>query len=154
VVVCGGHREVFHRTQSTTRSQGLRQDLSQQDFWDFSSDKKSNQMDLRYGLYDLLRNELANVTLTEAWECYHGFVIDLRTAGMEDWEFNQGFYCALSQEAKEHIDALAGGTIFMLNAEKARALLEKLSTSKRESEEYGLKENSRATKIDPITRKF
>jgi hypothetical protein len=43
---------------------------------------------------------------------------DLPNAGMEDWEFNQGFYCALSQEAKEHIDALAGGTFFMLNAEK------------------------------------
>jgi hypothetical protein len=28
----------------------------------------------------------------------------------------------LSQEVKEHIDALAGGTFFMLNTEKARAL--------------------------------
>jgi hypothetical protein len=41
------------------------------------------------------------------------------TAGMEDWEFNQGFYCGLSQEAKERIDALARGTFFMLNAQKA-----------------------------------
>jgi hypothetical protein len=37
---------------------------------------------------------------------------------MENWEFNHGFYCGLSQEAKEHIDALARGTFFMLNAEK------------------------------------
>jgi hypothetical protein len=87
-------------------------------------------------------------------ECYHGSVIDLPTVSMEDWEFNQGFYCALSQEAKEDIDALAGGTFFMLNAEKARALLENLSASKRESEEYGLKGNSHAAEIDPITRKF
>jgi hypothetical protein len=42
----------------------------------------------------------------------------------------------------------------MLNAEKARALLEKLSASKRESEEYGLKEDSRNTEIDPLKRKF
>jgi hypothetical protein len=79
---------------------------------------------------------------------------DLPTAGMEDWEFNQGFYCGLSQEAVEHIDALVGGTFFMLNAKKARDLLEKLSTSERESEEYGLNEDSRITEIDPLTRKF
>jgi hypothetical protein len=48
---------------------------------------------------------------------------DLPTTSMEDWEFNQRFYCGLSQEAKEHIDALAGGTFFMLNAEKARVFL-------------------------------
>jgi hypothetical protein len=60
----------------------------------------------------------------------------------------------LSEEAKEHIDALAGGTFFMLNAEKARALFEKFSASKRESEEYGLKKNSCTVEIDPLTRKF
>jgi hypothetical protein len=60
----------------------------------------------------------------------------------------------LSQEAKEHIDTLARGTFFMLNAEEARALFEKLSTSKRESDQHGLKENSRIVKIDPLTRMF
>jgi hypothetical protein len=79
---------------------------------------------------------------------------DLPTTGMEYWEFNQGFYYGLSQEAKEHIDALAGGTFFSLNAEKTRALFKKFSTSKRESEEYGLKENSRTVEIGPLTRKF
>jgi hypothetical protein len=42
----------------------------------------------------------------------------------------------------------------MLNAKEARALFEKLSTSERESEEYGLKENSRTVEFDPLTRKF
>jgi hypothetical protein len=60
----------------------------------------------------------------------------------------------LSQEAKEHINTLAGGTFFMLNVEEARALVEKLSSTKRESEEHGLKENSRTVKIDPLTRMF
>jgi hypothetical protein len=60
----------------------------------------------------------------------------------------------LSQEAKEHIDDLAGGTFFMLNTKKVRALFKKLSTSKRESKEYGLKENSRTVEIDPLTREF
>jgi hypothetical protein len=60
----------------------------------------------------------------------------------------------LSQEAKEHIDAFARGTFFMLNAEEAQVLLEKLSASKRESEEHCLKENSRIVEIDPLTRSF
>jgi hypothetical protein len=46
------------------------------------------------------------------------------------------------QEAKEHIDALDGGTFFLLNAEKAQALFKKLFASERESEEYGLKKDS------------
>jgi hypothetical protein len=60
----------------------------------------------------------------------------------------------LSQEAKEHIDALARETLFMLNAKEARALFEKLSASKRESEEHGLKKNSHTIELDPLTRKF
>jgi hypothetical protein len=79
---------------------------------------------------------------------------DLPTIGMEDWEFTQGFYCGLSQEAKEHIDTLARGNFFMLNAEEVQALFEKLSASKRESEEHGLMENSRTVKIDSLIRKF
>jgi hypothetical protein len=55
---------------------------------------------------------------------------DLPTAGMEDWEFTQGFYYGLSQEAKEHIDALTGGTFSMFNAKEVRALFEKLSLAK------------------------
>jgi hypothetical protein len=43
-------------------------------------------------------------------------------------------YYGLPQEAKEHIDTLAGGTFFMLNAEKASVLFKKLSASERERE--------------------
>jgi hypothetical protein len=99
-------------------------------------------------------NQLADETFIEAWECNHGLMTDVPTTSTEDWEFTKGFYCGLSQEAKEHIDTLPGGTFFMLNTEKARALFEKLSTSERESEEHGLKENSCTVKIDPLTRKF
>jgi hypothetical protein len=79
-------------------------------------------------------------------------MIDLPTADIEDWEFTQGFYCGLSQEAKEHIDTLVGGTFFMVNAEEVRALFEKLSTSERESEDHGLNENFRTVEIDPLRR--
>jgi hypothetical protein len=52
------------------------------------------------------------------------------------------------------MDTHARGTFFMLNAEEAPTLFEKLSASERESEEHGSKENSRTVEIDPLTRKF
>jgi hypothetical protein len=56
--------------------------------------------------------------------------------------------------SQEHIDNLAGGTFFLLKAQEAQALFEKIIASERESEEYAAKENSRATNIDPLTQKF
>jgi hypothetical protein len=76
---------------------------------------------------------------------------NLPVVGMDDWDFTQGFYYGLSQEAKEHIDNLARGTFFLLKTQEARALFEKITASERESEEYDAKENSNATKIDPLT---
>jgi hypothetical protein len=98
--------------------------------------------------------QIVDETFTEAWDRYHGFMIDLPTTGMEDWEFTQGFYYVLSQEAKEHIDALAGGTFFTLNANEAQALFEKLLASKRESEEHGLKKIPAQSKLIPSQGKF
>jgi hypothetical protein len=63
--------------------------------------------------------QLEGKTFAEAWERYHGFMTDHPTAAMEHWEFTQGFYYGLSQETKEHIDALAGGTFFEPNAVEA-----------------------------------
>jgi hypothetical protein len=42
----------------------------------------------------------------------------------------------------------------MLDTEKAQALFKKLSTSERESEEYGLKQDSRNAEIHPLSRTF
>jgi hypothetical protein len=98
--------------------------------------------------------QLVGESIAEAWERYHLFVADLPVARMEDWDFTQGFYYGLSQEAKEHIDNLTRGTFFLLNTQDPRALFEKITASERESEEYDAKENSRATKIDPLTPKF
>jgi hypothetical protein len=41
--------------------------------------KKSNQMNPRMSF-----KQLMDETLAEALECYHGFMTDLPTAGMED----------------------------------------------------------------------
>jgi hypothetical protein len=78
----------------------------------------------------------------------------LPVARVEDWNFTQGFYYGLSQEAKEHIDNLAWGTLFLLKTQEARALFEKIPASERESEEYDAKNKSCATKIDPLAQKF
>jgi hypothetical protein len=98
--------------------------------------------------------QLVGESIAEAWERYHLFVADLPVAGMEYWDFTQGLYYGLSQEAKEYIDNLAGGTFFLLKTQEAWALFEKITVSERESEVYDAKENSRATKIDPLTQKF
>jgi hypothetical protein len=98
--------------------------------------------------------QLAGESIAKAWECYHFFMAGLPVARMEDWDFTQGFYYGLPQEAKEHIDNLAGGTSFSLKTQEAQALFEKITASERESEEYDAKENSYATKIDPLTQKF
>jgi hypothetical protein len=111
--------------------------------------KKSNRRDPRLSI-----KQLVDEIFTVAWERYHDFMTGLATVGMEDWELTQGFYYGLSQEAKEHIDALPGGTFFMLNAKEAWALFKKLSASERESEEHGLEENSRTVKLDPLTSRF
>jgi hypothetical protein len=96
--------------------------------------------------------QLVGESIAKEWERYHLFVAYLPVARMEDWDFTQGFYYVLSQEAKVHIDNLAGGTFFLLKTQEAWALFEKITA--RESEEYDAKENSCATKIDPLTQKF
>jgi hypothetical protein len=111
--------------------------------------EKSDRRNLRMSF-----KQLAGESIAKAWERYHLFVADPPIAGMEDWDFTQGFYYALSQEAKEHIDNLAGETFFILKTQEARALFEKITISERESEEYDAKENSCATKIDPLSQKF
>jgi hypothetical protein len=98
--------------------------------------------------------QLEGESIAEAWERYHLFVVDIPVTEMEDLDFTQGFYYGLSQEAKEQIDNLAGGTFFLLKTQETRALFEKIATSERESDEYDARENSRATMIDPLTHKF
>jgi hypothetical protein len=98
--------------------------------------------------------QLAVESIAEAWERYHVFMADLVVARMEDWDFTQGFYYGLSQESKEHIDNLAGGTFFLLKTQEARALFEKINASAGEGEESDTKENSHATKNGPLTQKF
>jgi hypothetical protein len=76
--------------------------------------EKSNYRNLRMSF-----KQLVGKSIVEAWERYHPFVADLPVVGREDWDFTQGFYCGLSQEAKEHIDNLVGVTFFLLKTQEA-----------------------------------
>jgi hypothetical protein len=153
--VCGLHREDFVQTWATDNPPLLQRFTSR--FFSIELlgalirqvHEKSNYKNPRMSF-----KQLTGESIIEASERYHLFMADLPVARMEDWDFTEGFYYGLSQEAKEHIDNLAGGTFFLLNTQGARALFEKITASERESEEYDAKENSHATNIDPLTQKF
>jgi hypothetical protein len=76
--------------------------------------EKSNRRNPRMSFKQLVGEFIA-----DAWECYHLFVVDLPVAGMKDWNFTEGFYYGLSQEAMEHIDNFVGGTFFLLKTQEA-----------------------------------
>jgi hypothetical protein len=46
---------------------------------------------------------------------------------MEEWLVMQGFYHGLTQKAREHLDATAGGSFLSLTVGKAKLLMEKIS---------------------------
>jgi hypothetical protein len=74
---------------------------------------KSNCRNSRMSLKQLVGESIA-----KAWEGYHLIEADDPVNGMEDWDFTQGFYYGLSQEAKEHIDNLTGGTFFLFKTQE------------------------------------
>jgi hypothetical protein len=46
---------------------------------------------------------------------------------MEEWLLMQGFYHGLTQKAREHLDATAGGSFLSLTVGKAKTIIEKIS---------------------------
>jgi hypothetical protein len=60
----------------------------------------------------------------------------------------------LSQESKEHIDNLAGGTFFLLKTQEAQALFEKITASEMDTEEYDAKGIPVPLRLIPSHRSF
>jgi hypothetical protein len=50
---------------------------------------------------------------------------------MEEWFIIQSFYHGLIHSAREHIDAAAGGSFFVLRIEEAHILVEKMTSNQR-----------------------
>jgi hypothetical protein len=49
--------------------------------------------------------------------------------GMEEWFIIQSLYHGLIHSAREHIDAVVGGSFFALNIEEAHKLIEKMAAN-------------------------
>jgi hypothetical protein len=55
---------------------------------------------------------------------------------MEEWLLMQGFYHGLTQKAREHLDATAGGSFLSLIVVKAKTLMEKISENQGWSQDH------------------
>jgi hypothetical protein len=83
---------------------------------------------------------------------------------MEEWFIIQSFYHGLIRLAREHIDAVAGGSFFALSIEEAHKLVEKRTSNQSCNEErtqtrtrkvHQLEEVDMLTaKIDLLKKKF
>jgi hypothetical protein len=79
---------------------------------------------------------------------------------MEEWLRMQGFYHGLTQKAREHLDATAGGSFLSLTVGKAKTLMEKISENQgwsqdhtqhcHQSEETVEEVNALSTKMDDL----
>lgn len=65
-------------------------------------------------------------TIPEAWEHLQEYIRACPHHGIEDWLLIQGFYHGLTNTARSHLDAAAGGAFLQLNMENAKDLIEKM----------------------------
>jgi hypothetical protein len=88
-----------------------------------------------FGKANALRNkisrfqQLTDETITAAWECLHDYISVCPLHGMEEWYIIQSFYHGLIRSAREHIDAVAGGSFFAPSIKEARKLVEKMASN-------------------------
>ena len=55
--------------------------------------------------------QASNGTIPEAWEQLQKYVIVCSYHGMDNWLILQSFYNGLTQTARDHVDAAAGGAL-------------------------------------------
>jgi hypothetical protein len=79
--------------------------------------------------------QLTDETITEAWECLQDYISACPHHDMEEWPIIQIFYHGLICSTREHIDAAARGSFFILNIEEARKLIEKMTSNQSWDEE-------------------
>jgi len=83
---------------------------------------------------------------------------------MDNWLILQSFYNGLSQTARDHVDATAGGAFFSLTPERATSLVERIVSNQGWSDDrlqsrqrgmHSVKEaDMLAAKIDLLLKKF
>jgi hypothetical protein len=73
--------------------------------------------------------QLMDETIGEAWEHLQDYISACPHRGMEEWFITQSFYHGLIHIAREHIDAIAGGSFFTLSIGEAHKLIEKMASN-------------------------
>jgi hypothetical protein len=79
--------------------------------------------------------QLMDKTIAEAWERLQDYIPACPHHGMEEWFIIQSFYHGLIHTAREHIDAIVGGSFFALSIEEARKLIEKMASNQSKDDE-------------------
>ncbi len=92
---------------------------------------KTNALQNKFSTFQQLTDEI----IAEAWDRLQDYISACPHHGMEEWFIIQGFYHGLIRSAREHIDAVAGGSFFALSIEQARKLVEKMASNQSWNEE-------------------
>jgi hypothetical protein len=98
--------------------------------------------------------QLADETLAKAWEHYHGFMIDLPTAAWKIGNSTRDSTVGCHKKLRSTLMPLLEEPSSCSTPKKRELFSRSFPLAKRESEEYGLKENSCTIEIDPLIRKF
>jgi hypothetical protein len=80
--------------------------------------------------------QLTDETIVEAWERLQDYIAACPHHGMEEWFIIESFYHGLIRLAREHIDAVVGGSFFALSIEEAHKLVEKMAPNQSWNEEH------------------
>ena len=67
--------------------------------------------------------QLADVSIPEAWERMQGYVSACLHYGMEDWLLIQNFYHGLVSLDRSHLDVAASGAFLLLIVADAQTLI-------------------------------
>jgi hypothetical protein len=92
---------------------------------------KTNALRARISSFQQASNE----SISDAWERLQEYILACPHHGMGDWLIIQNFYNGLTQPARDHIDAAAGGAFFSLTVADATRLIEKMVSNQGWSEE-------------------
>jgi len=108
--------------------------------------------------------QASNKLIPEAWERLQEYIHACPHHGVDNWLILQNFYNGLTQSARNHVDAVAGGAFFSLTIERATSLIEKMMYKQGWSDDriqpcqrgmHSVKETDMlALKIDLLLKKF
>jgi len=101
-------------------------------------DACSNAFLVKYfpvGKTNALRNrifsfqQIQDKTASEAWECLQEYIAACPHHDMEEWLIIQNFFRGLTQQAQDHIIAVAGGSFLSLIVARAKTLVDKIASN-------------------------